>query len=65
MQYPFAAHFEANGTAFQELIPIDSVLFSRECLARSFVSSSPICNECGNLQIIPLKPRRFPLFLKR
>lgn len=51
MQCPFALHLDANGTAFQEFIPIDSVLFSRECLDRSFVSSSTMCDECGNHSI--------------
>ena len=29
MQYPFATHFETDGTAFLDFVPIDGVLFSR------------------------------------
>ena len=52
MQYPFAAHFEADGTAFLDFVPIDGVLFSRECFDKNFVSSSAVCDGCAKLETL-------------
>ena len=52
MQYSFAAHFEADGTAFLDFVPIDGVLFSRVCFDKNFVSSSAVCDGCAKLETL-------------
>ena len=52
MKYPFAAHSEAESSAFRGIVPIDGAIFSRSCFDRNFASTSDIYDSCNNLKTL-------------